>query len=144
MNLILPYYDNHNNTDNNYDNSISSQDTDNNYSVSRTLYTEPPKNIILNETAIVVRAKENSDVDMDYIYIMLQTAPIQNALLKLINDKGKATPKLSKEMLNMIHIIKLTEEERTKIIEEHIVANLNISVFNSYIKIISCKKTISN
>lgn len=81
--------------------------------------TEPPKNIILNETAIVVRAKENSDVDMDYIYIMLQTAPIQNALLKLINDKGKATPKLSKEMLNMIHIIKLTEEERTKIIEEH-------------------------
>lgn len=34
-----------NNTDNNYDNSISSQDTDNNYSVSRTLYTEPPKNI---------------------------------------------------------------------------------------------------
>ena len=80
---------------------------------------EEDKNIILNETAIVGRAKENSDVDMDYIYIMLQTAPIQNALLKLINDKGKATPKLSKEMLNMIHIIKLTEEERTKIIEEH-------------------------
>lgn len=81
--------------------------------------TEPPKNIILNETAVVARAKGNSDVDMDYIYIMLQTAPIQNALLKLINAKDKATPKLSTEMLKMIHIIKLTEEERTKIVEEH-------------------------
>ena len=81
--------------------------------------TEPPKNIILNETVLVVRAKENTDVNMDYIYIMLQTAPIQKALLNMINEKGKATPKLSKDMLKMIHIIKLTEEERTKIVEEH-------------------------
>ena len=81
---------------------------------------KPKEKYLFDESVLVMRITD-TDIDARYIYIMLNSIPIQKALIKLISEKRTKTcmARLTKEILSLILIVKMTKEKRKKIIEEY-------------------------
>lgn len=74
---------------------------------------------IYNESVLVVRVTE-TNIDSKYIYIMCaNNKKIQDNLFKLKDDSKKTISRLTKEMLSVLEIPKLTETKRKKIVDEY-------------------------
>ena len=101
---------------------------------------EPDEMYLYDETVIVMRVIDHT-IDNKYIYIMLNSAPIKNGIIKMKweianRNRGKLKsnriiPRLTIEQLSHIMIVKLTEDERRKIVEEYNRLNKAQDDFNS-------------
>lgn len=89
---------------------------------------EPDEMYLYDETVIVMRVTDPT-IDSKYIYIMLNSEPIKNGLIKMKweianRNRGKlksnrVIPRLTVELLSHIMIVKLTEDERREIVNEY-------------------------
>lgn len=90
---------------------------------------EPDEMYLYDETVIVMRVTDPT-IDSKYIYIMLNSEPIKNGLIKMKweianRNRGKlksnrVIPRLTIDLLlSNIMIVKLTEDERRKIVNEY-------------------------
>ena len=89
---------------------------------------EPEEMYLYDETVIVMRVTDPT-IDSKYIYIMLNSEPIKNGLIKMKweianRNRGKlksnrVIPRLTVELLSHIMIVKLTEDERREIVDEY-------------------------
>lgn len=101
---------------------------------------EPQELYLYDETSIVLR-NTDTDIDSMYLYLMLNSTPIKNALINqkwLIanSNRGKLKsnriiPRLTVDLLSHIMIVKLTEDEQREIVAEYNRLNKAQDDFNS-------------
>ena len=89
---------------------------------------EPEKIYLYDDTVFVIRAIE-PDINSKYIYIMLNSQPIKNGIIKLKLERAninrgrlksnRIIPRLTNDLLSTVMIIKSTQKERDEIVNQY-------------------------